>query len=124
MRMVSGLTTDRYKERLKEIGLTTLEERRYRLHMVPTYKILTGKENVKSDTWFQLASGAARATRPAADPWNNRPQPARLDIRRNFFTNCLVEGWNKIPAELKMAKTAKGFKKGYAKHHGDKWIDQ
>jgi hypothetical protein len=73
MRMVSGLKTDRYKERLKEIGLTTLEERRHRLHMVPTYKILTGKENVKSDTWFQLASGAARATRPAADPWNIRP---------------------------------------------------
>jgi hypothetical protein len=36
----------------------------------------------------------------------------------------VVEGWNKIPAELKMAQTAKGFKKGYEKHRGDKWIDQ
>jgi ribonuclease P/MRP protein subunit RPP40 len=124
MRMVSGLKSNRYKERLKEIGLMTLEERRHRLDMVQTYKILTGKENVKSDTWFQLACGAARATRLAADPWNNRPQPARLDIRGNFFMNRVVEGWNKIPAELKMAKTAKGFKKGYAKHRGDKWIDQ
>jgi ribonuclease P/MRP protein subunit RPP40 len=73
MRIVRGLKSDRYEERLKEIGLTTLEERRHRLDMVQTYKILTGKENVKSDSWFQLASGAARATRLAADPWNIRP---------------------------------------------------
>jgi hypothetical protein len=97
MRMVSGLKSNRYKERLKEIGLMTLDERRHRLDMVQTYKILTGKENVKSDTWFQLvACGAARATRLAADPWNNRPQPARLEIRGNFFTNRVVEGWNKF----------------------------
>ncbi len=34
-----------------------IEESRHRLDMVQTCKRLTGKERVKSDTWFQLAGG-------------------------------------------------------------------
>jgi hypothetical protein len=38
----------------EELGLTTLEsgERRHKLDMVLTYKIVTGKDMVNSETWF------------------------------------------------------------------------
>jgi hypothetical protein len=35
-----------------------------------------------------------------------------------FFSNCVVQTWNKIPAELEMAKTVK-VKNSSAKHRGD-----
>ncbi len=98
---------DQYEERLKEIDLKTLEQRRYSLDMVQIYKILTGKDNMKCDTWLQLARGAARATRLAADPLNIRQELARLETGRNFFTNHVVEA--RIPEELKMAKNVKGL---------------
>jgi len=41
-------------------------------------------------------------------------QPARLEVRRNFFTNRVVEDWNRIPSTLKSSKTVKSFKNGYA----------
>jgi len=46
--MVSGLRTNTYEERLKEIGLTTLEERRHQTDMIQTYKILHGKDRVET----------------------------------------------------------------------------
>jgi hypothetical protein len=41
-------------------------------------------------------------------------QPVRLEVRRNYFSNSVVEDWNSIPSSLKSAKTVKNFKNGYA----------
>ncbi len=51
--MISGLKGNSYEERLRELGLTTLEERGHQADMVQTFKILRGFDKVKSDTWFQ-----------------------------------------------------------------------
>jgi ribonuclease P/MRP protein subunit RPP40 len=50
--MVSGLKGNTYDERLKEVGLFTLEERRHQADMVQTYKIVTGKDTVNRENWF------------------------------------------------------------------------
>ena len=39
-----------------------------------------------------------------------------MEVRRNFFSNRTVEDWNKIPSEVKTARTVAIFKDGYAKH--------
>jgi hypothetical protein len=54
-----------------------------------------------------------RPTRSAADPLNLRPQASRLEIRRHFFSQRVIEDWNKVPASLKQAKNVKCFKRGY-----------
>jgi len=115
IRMVSGLKSESYEDRLKELGLTTLEERRHQIDMAQVYKILNGKDRVDWNSWFRLARDGPRETRRAADPLNLQLRPARLEVRRNFFSNRVVESWNSIPAELKRAKNLKGFKEGYKK---------
>ncbi len=69
--MISGLKATNYEEKLKELGVSTLEER---------YKVMTGKDNVERSTWFDIASSGQRATRQAADPLNIRPKAARLEV--------------------------------------------
>jgi hypothetical protein len=52
----------------------------------------------------------------AADPLNLRQQAARLEIRRNFFSNRVIEGWNEVPSGIKNAGTVHSFKRVYRAH--------
>jgi hypothetical protein len=90
--MVSGWRAETYEGRLLELGLTTLEERRHRLDVQPTYRILKGDRGIRSKSWFQMAGGS-EAHR---DPRNIRQQPGRIEIRRTFFSNRVAEPWNRI----------------------------
>jgi ribonuclease P/MRP protein subunit RPP40 len=56
VRMISGLKATSYEEKFKELGISTLEERRKYLDMLQTYKVMTGKDNVERSTWFDMAS--------------------------------------------------------------------
>ena len=60
VKMISGMVSHDYKDRLAELGMETLEERRHRMDMAQVYKIVTGKDKVKSDTWFTMARERAR----------------------------------------------------------------
>ncbi len=100
-----------YEEKLKAIGLTTLEECRHQADMLQAFKIIRGFDKVDSTTWFQKVNVSIRTTRSAADPLNMRPQAARLETRRNFFSNRVVEAWN-----IKRAKTVGSFKNAYRNH--------
>ena len=42
-----------YEERLSELTLPKLEDRRIRADMIETYKIITGKEDVKAEKTLQ-----------------------------------------------------------------------
>ena len=53
--MVSGNRADTYEERLRELGLTTLEERRHQADIIQTFKILHKKDSVRGETWFTMA---------------------------------------------------------------------
>jgi len=54
--MVSGLEARDYESHLRELGHTTVEERRHKLDMLQVHKILNGKDRVKSDAWYKIAS--------------------------------------------------------------------
>ena len=114
--MISGLKGATYEEKLREIGLTTLEERRHQADMLQAFKIIRGFDKVDSTTWFQRVDASIRTTRSAADPLNLRPQAARLETRRNFFSNRVVEAWNAIPGDIKRSKTVSSFKNAYKNH--------
>ena len=68
--IVSGLAAKTYEDKLKELGLQSLEERRHQADMHMMNKIMHGTGGLKSETWFEMASGNARATRANADLLN------------------------------------------------------
>ena len=114
VRMVSGLEGKDYLDRLKEVGLTTLEARRERGDMIETWKILTEKENVNPASWFRMANEGEQTTRLASHPLNiYQPQWARLDMRTHFFSVRVCQKWNSLPDHIKDSKTIETFKNSY-----------
>jgi hypothetical protein len=84
--------------------------------MLQAFKIIRGFDKVDSTTWFQKVDVSIRTTRSAADPLNLRPQAARLETKRNFFSNRVVEAWNMVPGDINPAKTVSSFKNAYRNH--------
>ena len=101
IRMVSGLRGREYEDRLAELGLTTLKERRHQADRTMNYRIVTRKDDVDLAEWFTMATQAARVTGTAADPLNVIVKHGRLDVRRNFFSVRVTEDWNKVPSANK-----------------------
>jgi hypothetical protein len=111
--MISGLRGESYEEKLLELDLPTLEERRHTADMVQTFKIVKGIDRVEHGTWFHLAANGERATRSTDCPHNLRQMAARLEVRRNFFSNRVIDSWNQLPTHVKNVKTVSSFKNGY-----------
>ena len=53
--IVTKLNGKTYQEKLAELGMVTLEERRRRGDLVQMFKTVTGKDKVNSAWWFQPA---------------------------------------------------------------------
>jgi hypothetical protein len=118
--MVSGLKGESYEEKLVELDLTTLKERRHQADMAQVYKIITGKDNVERDCWFKMAADGAVRTRQAAGLMNVVKPRTRLEVRTNFFSVRTADCWNHVPEEIKMAPTAGHFKKQYKQHRSSR----
>ena len=116
MKIISGLRGRTYEEKCKEIGLDTLERRREDTDMIQTYKIITGIDNVKKDTWFNMAAeNAETVPRATSDRTRLSVNRMKTDQRGHFFSQRVVEGWNKLPAATRDAKNVNEFKRGLKK---------
>ena len=120
VRMVSNTRGKTYEEKLAELGMVTLETRRQRGDMIQTYKIMSGTDQVKPETWFNLGSvvereGAAQ-TRGVTGHLNIQERWANTEVRRNFFSVRVIKPWNNLPEDLKKASTVDNFKNGF-----DEW---
>ena len=109
-RMVREFNQLSYEERLKELGLPTLKDRRIRGDMILTYRLLHGKEGIDFKKFFSLAENehntrghSLKITKPAS----------RLDPRKYFFSSRVVDKWNELTEEEVTAKSTHMFKKLY-----------
>ena len=114
--MISGLKSEDYEDRLKELGLTSLEERRHRADMALVHSVMHGHSDVNVDDWFQKADISARATRVTTGALNVRPRYGRLEVRKHSFTVRVTTNWNSVPRELKQKTSTNSFKMAYAEH--------
>ena len=124
-RMLSDVKGKTYEERLKEIGLTTLRDRRIRGDMIETFKTLNGFNRVEKQKWFTEVGEEARPTRTNTMITNAGEvrrekvlniERARLDVRKNFFTIRAPKKWNELPEIVRSQTSINGFKNQY-----DKW---
>ena len=112
--MVSALRNKSYEERLIVLGLTKLVERRFRGDMIQTYEIVTGKENVNRENFFQMAS-------ERGDPELLRGEKifkkgSKKGLRANTFSQRVVTSWNQLSKNEVQAKKTSGFKAQFDKN--------
>ena len=112
IQMISGLSSTTYEDKLKELKLETLEERRKIFDMAQVFKILHRKDNVSEDTWFRRTTNEhERVTRQSADPFNLSKQNSASEIRRNFFSQRIIDDWNSLPSSVKNLPNVDCFKR-------------
>jgi ribonucleases P/MRP protein subunit RPP40 len=108
VRAVSGLRGRSYKERISELGLPSLDDRRHEADMVQVYKILSEGDRVFSDQWFETMENA-RQTRHVDSP-QLRAARASHGFRHGFFSMQAVDRWNSLPRQVKEAANVNSFK--------------
>ena len=99
-----------YENRLKELGLTKLKDRRTRGDMILTYRLLKGEEGVDFRKFFTLAENE-HDTRGHSKKLE-KPM-VRLDTRKYFFSSRVVDKWNELTEEEVTARNTHIFKKLY-----------
>ena len=109
-KMVRELSQLSYEDRLKELELPSLKDRRTRGDMILTYRLLHGEEGIDYRRFFQL-TGRTHNTR--GHSMKLMKPAARLDTRKFFFSNRVIEKWNSLTEEEVTAKNTHMFKKKY-----------
>ena len=114
VRMISGLRAQSYEDKLYELDLMSLEDRRIRGDLIQTWKILHGVDNVSEGTWFtRLHSTSVRDTRASSSPYTLVQNLANSELRRNMFSYRVVRSWNSLPLKVQSSVSINAFKNNY-----------
>ena len=114
---ISGFGDKTYEERLRLLGLPSLEFRRIRGNMIEVFKILNGiYDPCTTDTLLTLSADS-----------KTRGHSLKLEkifvntrTYKNFFTNSVINHWNNLPADCVNASTVNSFKNKLDKVYSDK----
>ena len=102
--MTSGLTGASYEDKLREVGMLSLEARRERGDMIQVWKILNNYDKVDESKWFRRVDpGRQTATRLSTCPYNLQMNRVRLDTRKYFFSQRVIVKCNNLPDLVKQA---------------------
>jgi len=96
-----------FRQTIHILGLTTLKRCRIRGDLIETFKILSGK-NVDSKTFFQLAESSQHTRGHSLKLYKRH---CRLDSRKFFFSQRVVNSWNSLPQHIVEAPSVNPFKK-------------
>ena len=116
VRMVKGLRSTDYHERLKELGLPSLSERRTRGDCIQVWKYLHGRSPYSSGLMEFAGDQGHRLTRHTHQKMNLMKPKSRLDVRKYSFTSRCVDPWNKLPQSVKAAQDTDAFKRNYDRY--------
>ncbi|KFQ17363.1 hypothetical protein N331_04531, partial [Merops nubicus] len=105
-RMIQGLERLSYDDRLRELGLFSIEKRRLRGDLIVAFQYLKGAYKKTGEGLFRM-SGSDRTRGNGAKLEVGR---YRLDMRKKFFTMRVVRHCNRLPMEMVEAPSVEVFK--------------
>jgi len=104
-RTVPGMKELPYKDRLKKLGLWTLEERRNRADLLEMFKTSIGKSEFRVTLWkkYFLSSTRDHSTKLVKHQCN-------LDFRKHFLSERVIDHWNQLSEDCVSCDTVNKFK--------------
>ena len=104
-RFLPGMANLSYKERLLNLGLKSLEERRIIIDLVFLYKLINGRLGISFDDFFTFGNSITRG-----HDFKLYINKYNIECRKYFFSNRVVHIWNQLPANIPKADTLHEFR--------------
>jgi len=114
-RMIPSIRKFSYEERLKKLGLWSLEDRRIRADLIEVYKMVYGLSSVRLNTFFELSS----SDRTRGHSLKFKKNRFRTELRQHFFSERVVNIWNKLDDDTVCASSLNSFKQHIQKIYQD-----
>ena len=104
--MLRGLQHLPYKDRLRELGLLSLEKRRLRGELIAAFQDLKGASKQEGSQLFERVENS----RTGGNGFQLTEGRFGLDVRGKFFTTRVVRCWKRLPREAVDALSLEVFK--------------
>ncbi|XP_069129154.1 uncharacterized protein [Argopecten irradians] len=109
---LNGLTNLSYEQRLRSLGLPSLEYRRKRSDLIQMFKIINNIDKVDKDKLFTMSpitftrGHSKKILKPVS----------RLEVTKHGFNSRIVDIWNSLPENVVSAKSVNSFKSRLNQH--------
>ena len=113
LRMITDQGDASYDEKLKRIGLTTLQARRERGDLLEVFKCMNDINGLDKNDYFEFVQ--ERHTIETRSFCDNLlvPEKCRSNLRQNYFSCRVVNVWNSLPLYVRTSTSVNNFKNNY-----------